>query len=105
MGGRQFARDFAPRAIAGGISRGRGVRWWGFAAEKRCAMNLMVVTAVVSAWLLGVALIASLWPQARSLRDDAVLVLSAGAALGLGVTAVIFFAASLVSNHPARLGG
>ncbi|MDI1336391.1 MAG: glycosyltransferase family 39 protein [Lacunisphaera sp.] len=52
--------------------------------------------AVAFAWLIGALLTGLLWPR----RGEAALVLSVGAGVGLGVTSLIFFFASLVSANP-----
>jgi hypothetical protein len=66
-------------------------------------MNFGGIIALGSAWLLGVFAVTAFWPGTRSWRSDALLILSLGIAVGLGVTSILFFAASLLSAHPARI--
>ncbi len=60
---------------------------------------LSALFAVGFAWLIGALLTGLLWPR----RGDTALVLSLGAGVGLGVTALIFFFASLVFTEPLLL--
>jgi hypothetical protein len=61
----------------------------------------MIVGAILLAWLLGVALAATLWPRDRTLRADVSLILPLGAMVGLFATSVGFFVATLLSERPA----
>ncbi|HUR58016.1 MAG TPA: glycosyltransferase family 39 protein [Opitutaceae bacterium] len=67
-------------------------------------MNALAVAAILSAWALGLLLVAALWPGPRRWRDDLVLVLPLGLLAGFGATSGIFFAVSLVSGRPAAVG-
>ncbi len=62
-------------------------------------MNLIFALAL--AWLVGGVIVAALWPHSRSRQPDLGLILPLGMIIGLGVTSVIFFAASLVTHRPA----
>ena len=68
-------------------------------------MNTMAVIALLSAWFLGALIVAALWPRERPYREEAALILPVGLMVGLGASSVAFFAASLVSERPALLGG
>ena len=63
----------------------------------------MIVAAILMAWLLGVALVSTLWPRDRTLRADVSLILPLGAMVGFFVTSVGFSAATLLSEQPAWL--
>jgi hypothetical protein len=63
-------------------------------------MTAPAVFAILSAWLPGLLGVAALWPGDRSLRRDAMVILSLGLGLGLGVTSAMFYLASLVSDTP-----
>ena len=63
----------------------------------------MIVAAILMAWLLGVALVATLWPRDRTLRADVGLILPLGAMAGFFATSVGFFVATLLSERPAWL--
>ena len=53
--------------------------------------------------LLGVLLVAALWPREASRRGDLPLILPLGILAGFGATSVLFFAASLLTARPAPL--
>jgi 4-amino-4-deoxy-L-arabinose transferase-like glycosyltransferase len=54
----------------------------------------MTMLPLLSAWILGMLVVASLWPR-RIVRSELGLILPLGAGVGLGVTSAIYYAASL----------
>ncbi len=66
-------------------------------------MILSALTAIASAWLLGVLAVSALWPRTQSWRADLPLILPLGIGVGFGLTSAFFFAASLISTEPMRV--
>ncbi len=63
-------------------------------------MSFAPLLAFLFAWLLGSAIVATLSPRLHRLRDELGLIVSLGLVVGLAVTSVIFFGASLVTARP-----
>jgi hypothetical protein len=59
--------------------------------------------AVILAWLLGTMAVGAAWPQRPGGGAGRLAILSLGLGIGLGLSSAIFFAATLVSPHPARI--
>ncbi|MBM3854669.1 MAG: hypothetical protein FJ399_16210, partial [Verrucomicrobia bacterium] len=68
-------------------------------------MNPGAIGALVVAWLLGVLLVAALWPRERSWRAEWPLVLPLGFLVGMGVTSYLHLGTTLLTAHPPLLGG
>jgi hypothetical protein len=62
-----------------------------------------VIAAVALAWLLGALAVGHFWRRRTSGAFDWPLSLSLGLGVGLGLSSAIFFAATLISDHPARI--
>jgi Dolichyl-phosphate-mannose-protein mannosyltransferase len=59
--------------------------------------------AVGSAWLLGTLAVGAVWPRSRALSSDMLLIAPLGIGVGLGLSSVLFFFASLASDHPVAI--
>lgn len=66
-------------------------------------MNAFAILALLWAWAVGAIVVANLWPPQRKLRSDGALLLPLGLLVGLGLTSVTHFFASLVFAHPAAV--
>lgn len=62
---------------------------------------MLATLAVIWAWALGVLIVVAMWPRDRALRADALLVGALGALVGLAVTSITFFFASLLLARAA----
>ena len=66
-------------------------------------MNAGVIAAIGTAWGLGLLAVSALWPRTRAWRADAALMLPLGLGVGLGLTSVTFFLASMLTPRPALM--
>ncbi len=66
---------------------------------------MSLTVALLAAWLLGILLVALLWPRTRSLGVDGFLISSLGLGAGLAVSSTVFFLVSLVTVQPGVLAG
>lgn len=66
-------------------------------------MTLPGLVGLFLAWSVGVATVGLLWPRDWSRRDHLLLIGALGLGVGLGVTSVTFFAASLLSPRPVQI--
>ena len=68
-------------------------------------MIAVSIAAILAPLALGTLATTALWSRRETWVSSLPLLFGIGAGLGLVITSTVFFAASLVSSHPGRLGG